>query len=287
MKNLRLFLHTTLCALIMMAASTAKAQETTGEHRVLMMGGWELNEMLHSDGSFMGYWAIPLQQLSVGNIRRMWFEPIAGDDWAVTAHEPVNAPAFHQHLIDNGLSEESAGIFNWRESIAHGKFTNQDIDGGTQGPIEKGFISGDPMSETAGAMSDPTPMINLLAEVSYPIAPGMTELMVSGTAGATVNMNQATKELLDCLRSTSSILCGACLCEEDVDITYGSWSVAQSEGGPQSVMCDYTRVVTYAITKQGQNADCTDCSEVLDTIEQIETRQVLFIGEECPSTPSG
>ncbi|MFG0314161.1 MAG: hypothetical protein ACF8LL_08250, partial [Phycisphaerales bacterium] len=56
-----------------------------------MVGGWELNEVYHTDGTLMGFWAIPREQLSVGNIRRMWFESQPNGDWEVYAYEPTHA----------------------------------------------------------------------------------------------------------------------------------------------------------------------------------------------------
>lgn len=284
MKGLKNFSHV-MCACIVAFLFLGTPARASGTHYSMTLGNWELNLMRDTNGDFMGFWAIPLEQLSVGNIRRMWFEPVGVDDWAVYAHEPVNSDAFLDTLEADGLSDDSRFHFLWRETKAKTNFLTDNVDGGTQGPVSKGFIAGDPLSETAGAMTDPTPMIDLLADVNYPVAPGMTELMVNGTAGASVQMNQATKQLLNCLRSVGPNGCGECVCTmEDPVFSPEPWTLNESENGPQSLNCYYIRQVVVTVTYTGQYSDCTDCGRT-ETDSYIDTHEILgFIGDGCPTS---
>ncbi len=284
MKDLKIFTHVICAVFVALFFSTAPAH-ASGTHYSMTLGNWELNLIRDSNGDFMGFWAIPHEQLSVGNIRRMWLEPVGVDDWAVYAHEPVNSDVFLDALITDGLSDDSRFHFLWRETKAKATFLTDNIDGGAEGSVSKGFISGDPLSETAGAMADPTPMIDLLADVNYPVAPGMTELMVNGTAGASVDMNQATKQLLNCLRSVGPNGCGACVCTmSDPTFSPGTWTLNESENGPQSLNCYYTRQVVVSVTYTGEYSNCTDCSRT-ETDSYIENHEILgFIGDACPTS---
>lgn len=270
-------------ALLSIAQSNAVAATDPGSQRMMVFGSWELLVMRDTNGNFMGYWAVPTTQLSVGNIRRMWFEPTVDNDWEVFAHEPVNADAILESLLLDGLSQDSKFLFQWRESSAKENFVDQQVDGGAQGPVSKGFIVGDPLSEAAGAMSDPAPMIDLLADVNYPVAPGMTELMVNGTAGANVSMNQATKQLLDCLRSVNPFGCGVCVCLSGVPVFVpGPWVVSEIPIGT-SFNCTYTRSIQVILTYFGQYVDCTDCART--EVTSFEDSAVIPIwngSDGCP-----
>lgn len=273
---------------ILFVSRPAQAQSNTLDHEILMLGGWELNEMRDDNGDFMGFWALPLQQLRMGNIRRLWFEPAGIDNWAVVTYEPVNADGLLDALIAGGLSEDSARVFRWRESVAAGKFSDEDIDGGSEGSVSKGFIAGDPLTAAAGALSDPTPMIDLLADVSYPVAPGMTELMVNGTLGVNASMNQATKQLLDCVSSPSSIECAGCICTGTItESDEGDWIVTQTVRADVGLRCAWSRSIVHTILREGQYSDCSDCAGT-ETVVEIETESIdIFIGDQCPSEPLG
>lgn len=273
-------------------SSVCFGQALPAAHHSHKVGGWELNELKDTTGAVMGFWAIPRAQLSVGTIRRMWFEALPNDEWAVWAYEPVQAPGIAQDLYNSGMSMASLEFFRARERKAHSTLTDQDVDGGVQGLVEKGFIVGDPLTETVGALSDPTPMVNLLAEVSYPIAPGMTELLVSGTAGTVSNMNGATKQLLNCLRSTMSSSCGECVCvETQSPPSYTPWTVTETDDPDGRTRCDYTRVVTYYYWQTGKYPDdCTDCTVGTDTdpatyTETEEHTDMWLDVEGCPPEP--
>ena len=273
------------------ASGALRAQGAPDEHQSYMVGGWELNEVFHSDGTLMGFWGIPTSQLSVGNIRRIWFKAKPAGEWDVYAFEPVNALSKADDLLLDGMSDESIIFFRWREHLAKEKFVDEDVNGGTQGFLYKGFISGDPLTETVALLSDPTPMIDLLANVSYPIAPGMTEMLVTGTAGATVNMNAATKQMLNCLRNTSSTSCGGCVCDVTSESDQGSWQIARSVDNG-IIRCDYTRITIHTFWQSGlYPEDCTDCTvgsaDDPETYVQVEESSVILAGglTECPPTP--
>lgn len=294
-KNLRLFFALAWIAPLVVLSGICQAQVMSAEHHSFKVGGWELNELKDTNGDSLGFWAIPRSQLSVGTIRRMWFEALPGDEWAVWAYEPVQANSVAADLyLNSSMSMSSLEFFYSRERKAISTLTDQGVDGGVQGLVEKGFIAGDPLTETVGALNDPAPMINLLADVSYPVAPGMTELLVSGTAGVNVNMNQATKQLLNCLRSTSSSACGDCVCVENQGpTTPGPWTVTQSSMPPPDnrIRCDYSRVVTYSYWQTGEYPDdCTDCTvgSASNPATYTETEEYtdLWLGiTECPSDP--
>lgn len=271
------------------------AQALTAEHFSFKVTGWELNELKDSNDETLGFWAIPRSQLSVGTIRRMWFESLPGDEWAVWAYEPVQANEVAADLyLNSDMSMSSLEFFYSRERKALAALSDQGVDGGVDGLVIKGFIAGDPLTETVGALTDPAPMIDLLAGVSYPIAPGMTELLVSGTAGLNVGMNQATKQLLNCLRSTSSSACGDCICVEyqsPPDVP--DWDVSMTHSLPPDprIMCDYSRVITYYYWQTGQYPDdCTDCTvgSPSNPATYTETEQytdIWFDITECPDHP--
>lgn len=294
-KNLQLIIVLSWMVSFVNLSGLCFAQALTAEHHAYKVGGWQLNELTDNQGETLGFWAIPRGHVSVGTIRRMWFESLPGDEWAIWAYEPVQANAVAADLYLNAdMSLSSLEFFYSCERKALSTLNDQGVDGGVQGLVEKGFIAGDPLTETVGALSDPTPMINLLADVSYPIAPGMTELLVSGTAGVNVNMNHATKQLLNCLESTSSSACGECVCvETQAPPSYGTWTVTQSSMPPPDnrIRCDYSRVVTYYYWQTGEYPeDCTDCTVGSSTnpatyTETEEHTDMWLDVTECPDYP--
>lgn len=254
-----------ICAVFLASLpNAAMAQEVPYYSRTYLLAGWELNEMKDSNDAFMGFWAIPRMQLSVGNIRRMWIEPVESGGWDAFAFEPVQANAKLNDLVAQGMSMDSAAVFQSREDRAQTQFSDQDIDGGAQGFITKGFISGDPLAETAGSMNDPSPMIDLLADVNYPVAPGLTNMMVSGTAGANVTMNPDTGELLSQLAGLVGI--GdpqPCVCTTHTNSFFGDWVFTGISPGHNSGVwiCTYSRSYYQGVWYTGQHANCTSCDE--------------------------
>ena len=273
----------------------AQGQALSPQHYSYKVGSWDLNKLTGSNAEVIGFWGIPRTEVSVGNIRRLWFEALADGNWAVYAFEPTGAEGFITDLFAQGtLTQGSMEFFRKRERLAAMNLPDQDVDGGVQGEVEKGFIAGDPLTETVAAMADPTPMIDLLADVSYPIAPGMSNLLVSGTAGVNVNMNQVTKQLLDCLRSVGNSSCSECVCTEtDGGSDYGPWTVytIPPAGTDNRLRCDYTRVVTHYYWQVGKYPDdCVDCTigspeNPASWTEIEETTDYWYEEEECPDTP--
>lgn len=275
------------------AGGLARAQALEALHHSFKVGGWELNTARQDDGTLMGLWGIPTVPVEVGHIRRLWFEALPDGEWDVYAYEPKNADAKAAELFAAGMSEQSLLFFQSRERLAALIQADQDIDGGVEGPVEKGFIAGDPMTDTAGAMDDPDPMIDLLADVQYPVAPGMTELMVEGTAGASVNMNQATKELINCLRATMSNACAPCVCVEwEGMIQRDPWTVGQTTiPDSNQIQCDYSRVITHSYWQEGEYpGSCEDCTvgspdEPATWTETEEHTDIWFDIDTCPDEP--
>ena len=277
-------------------SARAHAQAAVPEHYAFSVGTWKLLELKDTSGVSMGFWAIPKEPVTVGNIRRMWFEALANDEWAVWAFEPVSIETKIDELVAAGLNNESELFLRTREWKAALTAINQGVDGGVDGLVTKGFIDGDPMTEPTASLSDPTPMIDLLAGVGYPIAPGMTDMLVNGTAGTNVNMNQATKQLLNCLRSTASS-CGECVCvETEAMIERGPWTV--QEFPPNEIearlRCVYTRILTHSYWQYGEfPEDCTDCTEGSADAPSTWTEtegpyeDYWLEIEHCPDTPVG
>lgn len=291
--NLRKFCLVCFALVIAAITPVMYAQSTNAEHYAFRVGSWQLNQLEDVNGIFMGFWAIPQTPLSVGNIRRLWFEPVGSDDWAVWAYEPKNANAFAAECLAEGMSMGSLDFFYSRERQAAQIQPDQASDGGAEGLIENGLIIGDPLAETLSAMPDPTQMIDLLAGVSYPVAPGMTEMLITANGGSQVNMNPATKQLLDCLRSTSSS-CGGCVCvEAEGPIQRSPWTVYETTMMPpdQSLRCDYTRVITHSYWQTGEYPDdCSDCTvgtpDEPATWTEIEEYTDFWIDvTECPEEP--
>ena len=277
----------------LMSQSFAYGQPTIAETRIHSYGNWDLVEIKDNTGDVMGFWAVPVIAVDVGNIRRLWFESIPGNDWNVWAFEPVTIYDKMDSLIANGASDDSIDILLYRESTAADSGTNLSVDGGANGLMVKGFIAGDPLTEAAGSLSDPNAMIDLLANIGYPVAPGMTGLMVDGTAGASVGMNQATKQSLDCLRLTGGSECSPCSCSRmGGSIQSTPWSVSsQWVDSNTRLKCTYTRTETHTYWKAGLDPDtCLDCTAgsedepLVNTFEREVIRYWMDLGT-CPPQP--
>jgi len=279
--------------MLCVGSQSAQAQSTTNTSHVYSFGGWNLVEILDDSGQVMGFWGIPRVEVAVGNIRRLWFESIPNDDWAVWAFEPVAIYDKANNLILNGASDTSIAFLMYQESLAADTAINQSVDGGIDGLVVKGFLSGDPLTDAAGALADPDPMIDLLADIGYPVAPGMSDLLVDGTAGASVGMNQATKETLDCMRSTSSV-CAPCVCvRAERMVTLGPWTVYQNNMPDGRIRCEYSRLEHHLYWQWGEDPDnnCVDCTEgsaenpiAYDVV--IERTEYWYDIENCPDSPA-
>jgi hypothetical protein len=274
---------------MMIITQSTHAQESPYYSRTYLVVGWELNEMRDTNGTFLGFWAIPRTQLSVGNIRRMWIEPAEGGAWDAFAYEPVQAADKLQALVTEGMSFDSAAVFESREQRAIANLSDQDVDGGTSGLIEKGFISGDPLANTAGSMSDPTPMIDLLADVSYPVAPGLTDMMVSGTAGTSLSMSASTTQLLNNLADPNEPGTEECVCTTHTNSFFGDWvftSIIPSPSG-NAWICNYSRSYNQGVWYTGKNADCSSCdagsedSPAETNYVASQIREILVFTEDC------
>jgi len=254
-----------LCAMfvsLMSCVQTAKAQAMEAVSHVYSIGGWDLVEMKDTTGEVMGFWGIPRVAVEVGNIRRLWFESIPSNEWNVWAFEPVAVYSKITDLKVDGASDTSIDFLLYQEFIAADSAVNQAINGGVSGLVVKGFINGDPLTEAVGALSDPDPMIDLLAVVGYPIAPGMSELLVNGTAGVNVNMNPTTKQTLDCLQSPDSV-CNDCICTKtEGPVVVDDWTIIETPINNNSIRCTYTRMEHHSYWKTGEEPDenCADCT---------------------------
>jgi len=274
-------------------AQQAQAQALEPIASAHMVGGWSLVEIKDTAGSVMGFWGIPRVEVEVGNIRRLWFEALPNDEWDVWAFEPIAIYSKVDELALDGASSESIQFLLYKEYVAADSAVDLEIDGGVEGLILKGFIAGDPLADAAGALSDPDPMIDLLAEIGYPIAPGMTDMLVDGTAGANVGMNQATKELLNCLRS-AAMPCGGCECHaQEGPIVISPWTIRQTNLSDGRIRCDYTRTETHFYWQWGFDPEtCLVCDDgspedpiVFDVV--VEFREYWLDIEECPPHPLG
>lgn len=276
---------------IMFGSRQVRAQTLEAEAFVHSVGGWYLVEVKDTTDVVMGFWGIPRVEVEVGNIRRLWFEVIPNDEWDVYAFEPV---AIYEKLDDlkfNGASDSSIEFLIYQEFLAADTTINLDIDGGVEGLVLKGFIEGDPLTDAAGTLENPDPMIDLLADIGYPIAPGMTDLLVDGTAGASVGMNQATKQTLNCLRSLDAS-CGDCVCiKAEGPMTPTPWTVIETLMSDGRLRCEYTRTETHQYWQWGLYPDdCLDCTAgsadnpiIYDIV--IEVTDFWFDMEQCPDEP--
>jgi len=247
--------------LSLVGANQTRAQTQNIESMVYSIGGWDLVRVNDTADQIMGFWGIPRVPVAVGNIRRLWFEALPNDDWSVWAFEPV---AIHDRVVTlsiDGASPSSIAFLMFRESHAADTAINLDVDGGVQGLIDQGFISGDPLAGAAGSLANPKPMIDLLAAAGYPIAPGMTNLLVDGTTGAGVGMNPATKQTLNCWRSSSSS-CLDCVCMRiEAPMVADPWVVYETPMPDGRLRCEFVRTEHHFYWKIGKDPDtCFDCT---------------------------
>jgi len=281
-----------LCALSLFGTQRVQAQAVTAEAYVHAIGGWNLVEVKSTAGEVMGFWGIPRVAVEVGNIRRLWFEVTQDDDWSVYAFEPVAIQARVQNLLVDGASRDSMSFLMYQEFLAADTAVNQDIDGGVDGLVVKGFISGDPLTEAAGSLDDPDTMINILADVGYPVAPDLSGLLVDGTAGASVGMNPATKQTLDCLRSFQNA-CGDCVCiKVEGPMTPSPWTVIETELEDGRLRCEFSRTEHHQYWQFGEDPDnaCVDCTAgsaenpiLYDVV--VDYTEIWADEEQCPDAP--
>lgn len=269
--------------------------QVVGTNFVHNVGGWQLIELKDTNDDVLGFWGIPSVVVEVGNIRRLWFEALPNGDWEVIAFEPVEIKTMIYSLVDSGMAPGSMAFLVSQETLAADTQLYLDIDGGVSGLVVKGFIAGDPLTEAAGSLADPNPMINLLAGIGYPIAPGMSELLVNGTAGVNVGMNQQTKQLIDCLRSTNAP-CNEedCVCvKTEGDLVVGPWSIIESEVAGNRLRCEYNRSEEHRYWQYGEKPeDCTDCTEgtaenPIIYVVEIGVVDFWYDQEHCPDHPIG
>ena len=280
-------------ACLMVSAQSVKAQAMDAVAHVYSVGGWDLIEVKDSTDLVMGFWGIPRVPVEVGNIRRLWFEAIPNNEWDVWAFEPVAIFDKISDLQVDGASSESLEFLMYEEFLAADTAINQDVDGGVSGQVVKGFISGDPLTEAAGAMNDPDPMIDLLAGVGYPIAPGMSDLLVDGTAGVNVTMNSVTKQTLDCLRSQNNGCTTDCVCtKHEGPVTYDPWIIYETWVTENKLRCEFSRIEHHSYWKTGEDPDanCADCT--LGSAESpilydvlIERTEYWLDVDHCPDSP--
>lgn len=281
------------CFLLLVLALPGRAvgQAVDPEFSSYLVGGWELTAVKDSQGEVMGLWGIPRVPVAVGNIRRLWFEAMPNDGWNVWAFEPVAMQSMIVALDLAGVPADSIDFLYYKERRASDNQLDLDIDGGVDGLVTKGFIDGDPLTESVGALSDPGPTIDLLAGVSYPIAPGISDLLVAGTSGSGVNMNQAFKQLLNCLRSTSSS-CNDCVCViTESGVVEGPWEIIETIMPDGRLRCEYSRIDTHSYWTYGEFPDdCTDCSagtpeDPITYTDIVEQTDYWLLVDHCPSEP--
>ena len=278
--------------LALCGAQRAQAEPVVPVSYVYAYGGWYLVEVRDTSDELMGFWGIPRVAVEVGNIRRLWFEALPNDEWNVWAFEPLSTKAKIEALVFTGACKDSVESVEYQEYIAADGALNLDIDGGAEGLVIKGFIEGDPLTEAAGALTNPDPMINLLNDIGYPVAPGMTDLLVTGTAGVNVSVSPATEQALDCI--AQGLECdNPCICRRmGGTINNTPWEV-ESEWVDSNtrLRCTYNRTETHTYWKRGIDPDdCWSCSEGSEEepIVNIVDREVVihwFDMTECPSSP--
>ncbi len=286
-----LCLALTLFVLIALTGTQrAQAQPIAAVSQVHSFGGWYLVEVKDTNGIIMGFWSIPRIGVEVGNIRRLWIEAV-GDDWEVWAFEPIAIAVKMDTLVTNGACDDSMDALIYQELIAWDTAVDLDIDGGVEGQVIKGFIEGDPLTEAAGTLEDPDPMIDLLADIGYPVAPGMSDLMVDGTAGSSVGMNQATKEALDCM--VHGVECVECICSRAGGNVESTPWVVESEWVDFNtrLKCTYTRTETHTYWRSGIDPDnCLDCTAgtpedpLINIVDRVVTTY-WYDETECPPEP--
>jgi len=293
LKKRFLFVVSAVVVLFSINITPAMGQSTPVESYVYSFGGWNLVDVRNDADQVMGYWGIPAVPVAVGNIRRLWFEALPNNEWAVWAFEPIALYTKVGELVTQGASAGSISFLMYQEQLNANSAINNDIDGGVTGQVVKGFIAGDPLVEAAGSLSDPDPMIDLLADIGYPIAPGISDLLVDGTAGANVGMNAATKQTLDCMRSSNSA-CGACVCvrTERMMVLDPNWTIIETLMSDGRLRCEYSRFEHHWYWQWGEdpNNNCVDCTA--GTAESpipydvvIERTEFWLDIEHCADTP--
>lgn len=275
------------------------AQQLVPEHFAFAVGGWELILIEDDQDEVMGFWAIPTVPVSVGNIRRMWFESMPGDQWEVWAFEPVDFTAKVGELAGAGAKQSDIEFVYYKEFKAADGAVNLDVDGQVKGPIEKGFLAGDPLAETVAAMEDPTPVIDLLADIGYPIAPGMTGMLASGAIGSGITMNPVTKQLLTCLVITArqgagagGSVCQECVCvRTEGPMTPGPWEVTETLLAGGRLRCEYSRVESHSYWQWGDYpTNCQSCTmgspdDPIEYEEVVEYTEYWYDVTNCPDDP--
>jgi len=271
-------------------AQTAVTEVT----HVHAFAGWYLVEVKDTNDDVMGFWGIPRVEIAVGNIRRLWFELLPNDEWDVWAFEPLAIHEKMGDLTNDGANQTSINLLIQQEAEASDNQLNLNIDGGITGKVLKGFIEGDPLAESAGAVSDPQPMINLLAVTGYAVAPGITDLLVSGTAGLNLTMSPSVEVVLSCMaHELGEFACADCTCTRaggTIDAT--PWEVTEKWVDLNTrLRCTYERTETHSYWKRGLDPDtCQSCNEgsAENPIESVIERHIVnhwYDLTECPDTP--
>lgn len=287
-----LFTVVAFMLLAVCGSRSAHAQPVIPVSYVHAFGGWYLVEIKDTSGTVMGFWGIPRVPVEVGNIRRLWFESNPDAEWGVWAFEPIAIYEKMDQLVLAGACTDSIDALTYQELMAADTAVDLDIDGGVTGAVIKGFIEGDPLTEAAGTLDDPDTMIDLLATIGYPIAPELSDLLVNGTAGASVAMNPATKQSLDCLRSADQD-CSDCTCTRaGGTIETTDWEVSSEwvDFGTR-LKCTYTRTETHTYWRTGLDPDdCQDCTAGSpdDPLINIVDRIIVtywYDRADCPPMP--
>jgi|GEM_PF-3208966 len=295
MKTRNVFLTITLFMLGSLGLSQkAHAQQAVTEvTHVHAFAGWYLVEIKDTNNDIMGFWGIPRVEIAVGNIRRLWFELLPNDEWDVWAFEPV---AIHEKMTElaiDGANQSSLDLLIQQEGDASDNQLNLNIDGGISGKVLKGFIEGDPLAESAGAVADPQPMIDLLAVVGYAVAPGISDLLVAGTAGLNMTMSATVADALSCMTVDYGTMCADCVCTRaGGSIESTPWEITEKWVDLNTrLRCTYERTETHSYWKTGIDPDsCVSCREgsAEFPIERTIERRIVnhwYELTECPDNP--
>ncbi len=264
-------------------------------YTIYEQSGWHFYPVT-AQGEFFGFWSIPLVETKIGNIRRLWFEHDEDtNSWAVYAFEPLDKDAFMESLITDGADADSFGFIQFAESEA----TDDIGNGFVSGAIASGLLEGDPFAPLVDSLEDPEEVLNLLADVGYPVAPMISGEMSVG-AGAAGNMSEAFKQSLDCLAFAGGSNCQWCTCTTN----YGTptptppggphpWTGAAVGGGGSFVDCEYTRPASAPYWLTGRKTFCPSCASgsaatpagLAPGEEVITVRRLASDG--CGTTPGG
>jgi len=282
-------------SLVSICSGRALAQETPNDgviYTIYEQSGWHFYSVT-AQGEFLGFWSIPLVETKVGNIRRLWFEyDTIADSWAVYAFEPQDKDAFMEDLISAGADSISFGFIQFAESEAVDDLGN----GLVSGSIESGLVTGDVLIPLIESLSDPQAVLDVLADIGYPVAPMLSGAMSTG--GVVGNMSQAFTESLDCLRSAGGSNCQWCTCTTNYGTPTptpagGPWTGAVVGGGGSFVDCEYTRPATAPYWLTGKKTYCPSCASgtaatpagVAAGEEYVTVRRP--VGSGCGTTPGG